>query len=55
MSNLSNHLLHDCEYKSDYRKCYKCNLAIKHSEREKHIKFHAANKHEGIKIINMNK
>jgi len=46
VSNLSNHLLHDCEYKSEYRKCYKCNLAIKHNEREKHIKFHVANKHE---------
>ncbi|ORX51359.1 hypothetical protein BCR36DRAFT_350935 [Piromyces finnis] len=45
-SNLSNHLYHDCEFKSDYRKCDKCNLAIRKDERENHNKFHISNKHE---------
>ena len=51
VSNLSNHLYHDCEFKNDYRKCEKCNLAVRYDERSKHNKFHIKYKEEGKLLL----
>eukprot|EP00833_Pecoramyces_ruminatium_P003601 jgi/Orpsp1_1/1177633/evm.model.c7180000062232.2 len=50
VSNLSNHLYNDCEFKSDYRKCDKCNLAIRYDEKSKHYKYHSKHKQEDQRI-----
>jgi len=46
-SSLSYHLCNDCEFKSDYRKCNKCDLAISRNERIKHQRYHNNNKQDG--------
>ncbi|ORY86532.1 hypothetical protein LY90DRAFT_663184 [Neocallimastix californiae] len=49
-SSLSYHLCNDCEFKSDYRKCNKCDLAISRNERIKHQRYHNNNKQDDALI-----